>query len=313
MIHPEPDQNTKEQGADRAESGPSVVEQVAFAEGTKQEYKSALIAFGPQLSGWMIMSVTFVPGVILACMATWVMGRFGTGAMLWFLGVTALFVALGFGTRIWRRLRSAYDEGMELTKLPLSADGRGRVRCIGRQATVRRLGPIPEEPFEPVIVRVVVASKPSRAFVWTWVVSGVLAVVGVLAMFRYVLSGVGPGTSPWTSFMYFYFAFGASAGSLIATFVFPTYLRITPGRLDVFKFPALGRGRPEVSTFDLKRLNVTLLLNQSSIVLESSPDAGMQFVTFAASFDRLGTSRALLAAAVSPHPTPPLPDDTLLG
>jgi hypothetical protein len=130
------------------------------------------------------------------------------------------------------------------------------------------MGAIPGEPFEPVIVRVVVASKPSRAFVWTWVVSGVLSLVGVVAMFKYGLSGLGPGASPLTSFMYFYFAFGASAGSLIATFVFPTYLRIAPGRLDVFRFPAMGRGRPEVSTFDLRRLKVTVMLGSSSIVLQ---------------------------------------------
>ncbi len=288
------------------------VERVHYAEGTREEYKSALIGFAPQLTAWMVMSMFFVPTVLLVTASAWILARFGRVGLVAFLSCVAVLTLVSFGGRFWRATRRAYDESMELTKLPMTADGAGRVRCLGTQARVKRLGPVPTEPFEPVIVRVVVASSPSKAFIWTWVVGGVLALAGALMVLRYGLPGFGGAGNPVMSFMYFHIAFGASAGALIATFVFPTYLRITPGRLDVFQFPALGIGQPRVRTHDLRKPEVTVLLNQSTLILKSSEDQGTSFVTYATSLDRLGTSRAILAAAISPHPTPPLSERELL-
>ena len=95
----------------------------------------------------------------------------------------------------------------------------------------------------------------------------------------------------------------------------PTYLRISPGRLDVVRYQFLGAGKPRVRTIDLRTARVLVQLRSQSVVVQPSDAAEQPLVV---QINQWGASnvelaRALFEAARWEGDMLQLPDDALLG
>jgi hypothetical protein len=298
-------------------------DRIHFATGTKIEQKMVPTSLGiaTQITAWGVMGTIYVVLLVLAFLSTFIYHKLGVvplqifGAMV---GVAALF---GVVRGLWPMARRSYLDNMELDKLPMNSDPRRRVCCVGSQAAIRRLLPITSDPFEPVIVRLLFAANSGAAFIWTWVAAslGSVGLIYLISIAPGIKMTLGP-VSIW-SFGYFVFAFAGFFGALVAAAIFPTYLRIVPGRVDVLKFGVLGRGLRSLETFNVREARVEILLKVGAAVVgphqphERTDGVApkRRAIIFAGSFERAKLARAILAAAVSEHPTPPLPDDALVG
>lgn len=289
-------------------------EQIHFANGLKEIPNAPLLAFAPQFAVWAIIGVNFVFIAIVVILGMWVSRHVGPGAFQWYLGAVILIVLAIAARLLFKPARQAYRDGMELSRLPLVADEAPRVRCIGMDAAVRRLGEISRDPFEPLIVRVVLVDRPSAGFIFVWLIGMLVTVGATVALMRSSATGA-LGAFPLSPFTSFYFAFGLAGGAFIAGFVFPAYIRIAPGRVDVLKFPALGLGKPTIIKHDVRNGAVTVLLGQRAALFKPVGDehSSLKTVMYAGAFDRNNIARAILAASISEHPTPPMPDDALIG
>lgn len=103
-----------------------------------------------------------------------------------------------------------------------------------------------------------------------------------------------------------------SAG--VAAFVCPTYVRVAPGVLDVFHFGILGTGEPEVVRYDLRKAKVHVHVPNKFVRIEfpDRPDHLTLYLDLRRLLGGVGPKgRAFLLAAMSTHPTPPMPADRL--
>jgi hypothetical protein len=104
---------------------------------------------------------------------------------------------------------------------------------------------------------------------------------------------------------------GFAVGGLLTGVLWPTYLRLVPGRLDVIRYSLLGRGVVECVKHDLRSSAVLVDLNQHCVFLAT--DGITTEVSYGAVRDPYDFAHAVLLAAVSTHKPAPLPDDALVG
>jgi hypothetical protein len=173
---------------------------------------------------------------------------------------------------------------------------------------VGRMGEIRNDPFEPVIVPVLFPLRgPGWAVVTAWLLAAALVWFG-LERFQ---SGMGVvsamsigGLGLWAS---------AGLAALPLAFLWPTYLRVSPGRLDVMRYGLLGMGGPRVTTFDLRTARVVIHLDSRRI--QVSPVDGTPAVINLGMVSprRYELARAVLEAARWRGEVTPLPGDALVG
>jgi hypothetical protein len=93
--------------------------------------------------------------------------------------------------------------------------------------------------------------------------------------------------------------------------LWPTYFRVVPGRLDVMRFGSL-RGRPvSIERFDLH--TAKLLVDMRRWVVFIDDEERQIELPIALMRDRRRFAHAVLLAALSTYEPAPLPDDALLG
>ncbi|MEQ8769334.1 MAG: hypothetical protein RIB60_02375 [Phycisphaerales bacterium] len=125
-------------------------------------------------------------------------------------------------------------------------------------------------------------------------------------------------------------SFGAAELSM------PVYLRLVPGRLDVFEFPPLGAGPPAVTTYDLARAGVCVDFGHHLVALEKprppgtpapelvlakrwpyhkthAPGERPDYLALGLTPGRSELMRRIVQAARTTEPAPDLPADRLLG
>lgn len=286
---------------------------IDFSEGDNNTPSHAITGISTQLAVWTILGAAFLALAFTAIITLFIARQLPAGGarIAWIT-----YFVLAFGTSLFLvtpRVLAWYRRQMTSRGLKLSGDPTRRVRCACSAAFRDRLGSIPADPFEPVIVRVLLAAKPTSAFIWAWVLGGIGAAIATVLFLRLGLGGWRVFGASLFSAGYLYFTVGASGGAFIAAFLFPTYLRIAPGRADVLRFGFLGRGRPSFETFDLRASEVVVITHSFIALVRGGPTEPWRPLVYAGSLDRTRVVRALLAAAVSEHPTPPMPDDALLG
>jgi hypothetical protein len=296
---------------------------IHFATGTGMEGKGlpGSLGIATQITAWGVIGTLYVVLLVLAFLSTLIYHKLGVVPLQIFGAVVGVAVLFGVVRWLWPMARRSYMDNMELDKLPMTSNPARRVCCVGSQAAIRRLLPITSDPFEPVIVRLLFAANSGSAFIWTWIAAslGSVGLIYLISIAPGIKMTLGP-VSIW-SFGYFVFAFAGFFGALVAAAIFPTYLRIVPGRVDVLKFGLLGRGVRSLETFNVREDRVEVALKVgAAIVQEYTPEprahgaaVARRAIIFAGSFERAKLARAILAAAVSEHPTPPLPDDALVG
>ncbi len=110
--------------------------------------------------------------------------------------------------------------------------------------------------FEPLIVQPWFGVKRDRRYWWTFIVMS--AIVG--ACFLYGLTFLFGG---WKTLSQSFAFFGYSTmglamvgGVIAAELMWPVYLRLVPGQLDIFRYGFLGSGKPAVESYDLRKVGL---------------------------------------------------------
>ena len=128
--------------------------------------------------------------------------------------------------------------------------------------------------FEPIVVRPWFGIKRDKAFWWTAAVGGVLCAAGLLQFFSLLMGGWGAMLRNMGLFSYAIIGTRIVSGLAAAELIWPVYLRLVPGRLDIFRYGLLGAGAPEVETHDLKRAGVCMDFGTYTIVIEPEREVG---------------------------------------
>ncbi len=122
--------------------------------------------------------------------------------------------------------------------------------------------------FEPMIVRPWFGLKRDRFYWRTFAIMCVVVGFGAMVLLSQVLGN-------WKSIMQsFGFLTYAGMGLMMvggvvsAELIWPTYLRLVPGQLDVFRFGFLGSGKPTVESFDLRSVGVCVDFGRHIAVIE---------------------------------------------
>lgn len=224
------------------------------------------------------------------------------------IGVLGLLFVAGVFVFFARR-KGAYKpvEGSPGTPA-LESDARYRLRLVVPKAMAGALGPLSDQPFEPRVFRLYFAlPRRSAPAVVAIVVMSILAVSALFFLKRYVPWGTG-GRRPEP------FEYWGAVGLAMAPFavLWPTYLRVSPARLDVFQYPFMAVGPARVTTFDLRSARVLLDMNQRRLRIDPAegPPVSIGLGYLASSAD---LPRAVFEAARWRHEAPAPPTDALAG
>lgn len=202
----------------------------------------------------------------------------------------------------YRRLPTLPDDAARsVTWYP---DSRFRIRLGADSRRAEALRHLGDESSEPLIFRVFFGIPAGPRGVRRIV--PVLLAFGLMAVIWAVLDSVLMRISGLIGV-----AAGIATGAVLM-FCWPIYFRVAPGRLDVFQYRFLGRGRPSVRTFDLRGSGVLVDADQKNVVIEP-PEGPRDRIHYGGVSDNLGFARAVLEAARSQRTCPPLPDDALTG
>lgn len=209
------------------------------------------------------------------------------------------------------------------------------------QITGRTPRPMPESTsdlnadpggFEPVILRPWLGIGRSRAY---WTTAALLA-TSTLAGLAFMHWHHGTFASMLTSVRIWAYA-GLIAGVALggAELLFPVYLRLSPGRLEVLRYPPFGR-TPSVTTYDLRAVGLCVDFSTAIAAVEPPRPPGTPvpplvlsdrwpyhaqhppehrpfYVCVALCLERSEFCQRLVQAALAQTHAPPLPHDGLTG
>ncbi len=193
--------------------------------------------------------------------------------------------------------------------------------------------------FEPLIIRPWFGVKHAKAYQRTAIICGITCVGALLYIFQLFSGGWGPMFQTMGFLGYAAAGFAMLSGVVCAELIFPTYIRLAPGRLDIFRYGFLGSGQPEVTTYDLRRIGLCVDFGSFTIALEPPRPPGEPLPEFvvrknsgvhakikvhpeghtpdyfclALTPNRIEHCQRLIQAARTNEPTPDLPDNQLLG
>lgn len=212
-------------------------------------------------------------------------------------------------------------------------DSTKRIRITMRPVpALRLLRTLPEarHGFEPEIARVPLAvglDKAARKFAWLGGIFGLLAAT-VIEVF--VLKS--PEFMPFS--LWFIMGMGCVGAIGLPEFVYPTYLRVIPGRLDVIRAPIVGDTLTIIHRFDLREHPISIVgpvvfIEPARAEGEPPPervkspkwphhlvypaDYKPEAVSLHLTPTRQKLLRAIVWGAITEAPTPIIPDDKLLG
>lgn len=295
-------------GPEQPKPGPATKEQVVWLLSSSEEAK---VEFGiRQLHG--VLSAVVVAGI---CMASVGAARGGmprrSALLMGLLGV------IGFACVRWWLLRrphtSAERAAVERVKdlATRVAKATDRVQCEARAvdiARILRLGEIADRAFDP---QVFYAPGAARAPGEQLLLRFALFVVGMVPL---ILMAVGwlPAWLPMDPMWWWlYVPLLIGGSSLLVGLMFPTYIRVVPGRIEVLEFGWLGRRVKHVDRVNLRNQRVLVDTFVSAVMIGRGPTAiTLPFVTVR---DRKGFVHAVLMGAISTAEPPVLPEDALAG
>ena len=232
-------------------------------------------------------------------------------------------------------VRSSAKEGKVVGQMPPfeSGESNRRIRILTRpMEAIEMLRSIPgmRSGFEPEIARVPLAvglDPAARRLAW---LGGLLGLVSAIAFeFMFYRSITELSVTIW-----FFMGMTALGAIVLPEFVFPTYVRVIPGRLDVIRTPLFGNEFVTVKSFDLRHRHI--ILAGAVIFIEPERAKGEEapmkvksgkwphammypddYVPDAVSLSLTPARKRLLLAALwaatTQAPTPDLPDDRLIG
>lgn len=231
------------------------------------------------------------------------------GQPLWWSWI-AFGIALGVAI-VWAMRRELQGGRWGLVKrketLPVKTDPSRRVQVACPDRMASQFEQLSGEPFEPRVFQIHLAMPEQRKTAY-WLYAVLSCVVFAMLYWVERLLGVRYTVGPvkfWAAM---------SFAALPLAWMWPVYLRIAPGRLDVFKYGFLGRGAPRVKKFDVRVDRVMLDVRSNTIRVVGADEKQSSIINLGMLCpQKVEIARAVIEAAISEHPTPPLPDDALVG
>lgn len=226
----------------------------------------------------------------------------------------ALFLSLLAPLILWIKRRNAPKAPGEAKALLADAsDDRYRLRVISTPRLIWALRGLSNQPFEPVVFPIVYA-VPMRRWIAValWIT---LSAVGYV-LWWWLKSKVDFGGFMMRGPLQTWEVWGVMALAA-APFIWawPAYLRVSPGRIDLFRYPFLGAGRPSVVTFDIRQARILCQAHGEHayilITPPNAPPASIQLSRMGCKFHEV--IRTVLEAARWRGDLLTLPDDELAG
>lgn len=287
---------------------PATKEQVVWLLSSSGEVR---VDFGiGQLHG--VFSLLAVLGISMASIGAARVGMPRSPAvLLWLLGVVGFLVA-----RWWiRRCPHNSSERAEVERVRGMASrvarATDRVQCEARAVEVARLlslGEIADRPFEP---HVFYAPGAAQAPGEQLLLRGALCALGMVLLVSMAVGWLPPWLPMGAEWWFGYVPLLIGGSSLLVGLMFPTYIRIVPGRIEILEFSWLGRRVKHVDRVSLRNQRVLVDTFVSAVMIGRGPAAiTLPFVTVR---DRKGFVHAVLMGALSTANPPRLPEDALAG
>ena len=128
--------------------------------------------------------------------------------------------------------------------------------------------------FEPLVVRPWFGVKRDKKYWWTFVVMSIVVGAAILYSLTFLMGG-WKGLLNSVGFMgYALTGLMMVGGALFAEVMWPIYIRLVPGQLDIFRYGFLGSGKPEVESFDLHKVGVCVDFGGYIVSLEPERTPG---------------------------------------
>lgn len=247
-------------------------------------------------------------GVVVAITAGTFLMRFGLIIGIGALAV--LLVVMIVPVVMWLRNRNPKKPPKGEEPVPEeSPDERYRLRLIAPPAWAYEIRGLNDQPFEPRVFQVLFA-VPKRK--WPAVTTWVVLFVALGALWWYIKRSMGVGSMPGMHFQAWDVWASMAVASLPFAWMWPTYVRVSPGKLDIMRFGVLGAGTPTIKTIDLRDARV-LCASDGVIVIEREGEAPLtiQFSEWGARWNDI--FRSVFEAARWRGELLELPDDSLVG
>jgi len=284
-----------------------------------------LAAIMNSLWPWVIVCIVFCPILVITdgaelcrSMATWfrsnpltaVLKSIGCLALLF--AMAPLFVPQSVFRKYVRRRRER--DVLPLPDLPLPFE-KPRLLCRGEPEELRHACDLRDVPFEPVIVQY---SSWTDTIGHYWkVVLPVFLLVTFGPLLVLLLMGVSFGNivSTCNVWLMLVTSLATVIVAWLIKWLYPTYYRVVPGRLDIVRYKWWADRARSIERFDLREARkIEVNYANQNVVIEaapSEPDCPVIYLSHIRERHRL--AEAILMAAISTSPAPPLPDDELLG
>lgn len=275
---------------------------------------AAPVVLGSVMPAQGPVGTAFVMATVIALAMALLLNTSGVGGSwmsdgMWLLTVVFGAAILTFVLRRWYGgKRVAASETLPMSHVALYTY-RLTVICDRRQAaTIEALRAADREGAgEPVVFRVPMATPRNPALaILTGIVMAIAAIAGYQALSSYnVLHG---SCCAWIGAIF--------VGVLLPfAFLWPTYLRISPGKLDVMRFGVLG-GKARTTTYYLSR-SIVFIHTEKGELLLSEPALGVKPFPVKMRLgwlaERPDFIAALIDAATTDLPERELPSDSLVG
>lgn len=228
----------------------------------------------------------------------------------WTVPMVTCFVLAMFGLihlHFGRRARLHLSR--ELSDSPPESESSPRLTCVGHPDLLRKHGELADHPFEPEIF----ISTFGQPFSRNMMIAACIVVLPAFFLGLYIFSFVLDWSKqPWSEGLIFKVWFAVIIAAYAAGWLWPTYLRIVPGRLDVMRFSNLSDRPVSIERIPLSQSRIVVDLRRGAVFIDEAPGKTHE-ISILLMKDRERFTHRLFLAAISTHQPPPLPDDALLG
>ena len=184
-------------------------------------------------------------------------------------------------------------------------DNLARLCCVGLPADLRKCGEFPDVPFGPLIFTGWFTYRLSPFM-------KVIVAILTLPAFSVAHLMIAGATNPWTLSDFVFKAWLAlMTARMIVAWLWPTYFRVVPGRLDIMCFSTLRARAISTERFDLRKAKIVVDLRRNVVFLDEGERTAE--LAIGLMFGRTRFAHALFWAALSTRLPPPLPEHELLG
>ena len=220
------------------------------------------------------------------------------GARGWVEVIVAWLVGILVFRYLFRRVRKVWEVEMN----PVAWDP--RLKAVGEEKELRPLAELPDVPFEPMIAQdILLGSRGGPAILFLGY--GLFHVLNPPLKRSF--------TNPWaTTGLCVAFICVMYAMLRLWFYIFPTYYRVVPGRLDVLKGSPFARTPWLHDRYDLRVARVIARFDQNTLYVYSPGQRSLE-ISLGTISEPEEFVKTVFQAAVCTHTAPPLPDDALLG